>query len=254
MSTRVGNKIVSGNNAVHKANISLDNITGAGKEQIIVHVNENITELTLPLATESTVGVVKVDGATISITEDGTISANVPEIDTSELALKSELDAKQDAGDYALRSELPDVSNLATKGEIPDVSNLATKGEIPDVSNLATKGELEAKQDAGDYALRSELGAKQDAGDYALRSEIPDVSNLATKDEIPEAYELPTATIDTLGAVKPDGTTIAITEDGTISANVPEIDTSNLVTKDEVYTKTEIDNMIGDIETLLQGI
>lgn len=142
MSTRIGNKIVSGNNAVHKANVSLDNITSAGKEQIIVHVNENSTELALPLATESTVGGVKVDGATISITEDGTISANVPEIDTSELALKSELDAKQDAGDYALRSELPDVSNLATKDEIPTVitsyNDLTDKPTIPSAYTLPT--------------------------------------------------------------------------------------------------------------------
>lgn len=70
-------------------------------------------------ATMQEIGLVKPDGTTITITEDGTISADIPEIDTSKLATKEELNAKQDAGDYALKSDIPDVSNLASKDEIP---------------------------------------------------------------------------------------------------------------------------------------
>ena len=52
--------------------------------------------------------------------------------------------------DYALKSELPDLSSYALKTELPDVSNFATKEEvtgvedkIPDITPLATKEELE---------------------------------------------------------------------------------------------------------------
>ena len=45
--------------------------------------------------------------------------------------------AKQDKGDYALKSELPDISNLAKKSEIPDISGLATKSEVSRVEGQA---------------------------------------------------------------------------------------------------------------------
>lgn len=110
------------------------------------------------------------------------------------------------------------------------------------LNNLSAAGEAKLA------SLTSELVTKDEISTVGLTGSYNDLVDK------PEDYVLPTATIDTLGAVKPDGTTITITEGGTISANVPEIDTSNLVTKDEVYTKTEIDSMIGDIESLLQEI
>lgn len=45
-------------------------------------------------------------------------------------AVKKAIDAKQDKGDYALKSEIPDITGLAKKSEIPDVSGLATKAEV----------------------------------------------------------------------------------------------------------------------------
>ena len=45
----------------------------------------------------------------------------------------------------------------------------------------------------------------------------PDLSGYALKSEIPDDYILPTASATTLGGVKPDGTSITIAEDGTIS-------------------------------------
>lgn len=45
----------------------------------------------------------------------------------------------QPVGDYALTSEIPDVSGFATRDEIPDVSNFASKSEIPDVSDFVTQ-------------------------------------------------------------------------------------------------------------------
>ena len=64
-----------------------------------------------------------------------------------------------------------------------------------------------------------------DLSDYALKSEIPSTTGLATEkyvDESIAAIEIPDntpiATVEVAGKVKPDGTTILISEDGTISS------------------------------------
>lgn len=44
--------------------------------------------------------------------------------------LQDALDGKQDKGDYALKSEIPDISNLATKQEIPSIDGLATTEQV----------------------------------------------------------------------------------------------------------------------------
>ena len=97
---------------------------------------------------------------------------------------RSELD------DYALKSEIPDVSGLASKSEIPDVSDFASKSDIPDVSGLALKSEI---PDVSDFASKSEipsvdgLASEQWVNNtFASKSEIPDVSGLASKSEIPD--------------------------------------------------------------------
>lgn len=56
--------------------------------------------------------------------------------------VKKAIDSKQDKGDYALKSDIPDISGKADKTEIPDITGLAKKTDIPDVSNLATKAEV----------------------------------------------------------------------------------------------------------------
>lgn len=59
--------------------------------------------------------------------------------------------------DYALKSEIPDISELATKSDLSGyalvdhthvIADITDFPEIPDVSNLATKEEVNAKQDA----------------------------------------------------------------------------------------------------------
>lgn len=57
-------------------------------------------------------------------------------------AVKKAIDSKQDKGDYALKSEIPDITGLAKKTDIPDISGKADKTDIPDISNLATKAEV----------------------------------------------------------------------------------------------------------------
>ena len=102
----------------------------------------------------------------------------------------------QPKGDYALVSQLPDLTDYALKSEIPDVSDFAEKSEIPDVSDFVTSAFTEAtyakkgEVPSIDTYTKSEADEKFQAQsgmtDYALKSEIPDTSNLAEKSEIPD--------------------------------------------------------------------
>lgn len=108
------------------------------------------------------------------------------------------INGKQDAGDYALKSEIPDTSELATKEELAakldtatynsEKANFALKSELPDTSTLATKSEvtsgLATKLDVATY--------NADKPTFALKTEIPDISGLATKTEL--SGKLDTAT------------------------------------------------------------
>lgn len=95
--------------------------------------------------------------------------------------------------DYALISQIPDVSNLATQAEVQEVEskiptdyvasseleNYALKTNIPDTTNLATKEEVnEISQEVtnieSNYVSNSTL--ESTLGDYAKTSDIPDVS------------------------------------------------------------------------------
>lgn len=80
------------------------------------------------------------------------------------------------------------------------------------------------------------------AADKAKLDSI-DVSALALKSEIPEAYTLPTASTETLGGVKVDGTTITIA-DGVISA----VNTGGSETGTTDYTQLTNKPQIGGVE------
>lgn len=102
----------------------------------------------------------------IDITGGGTITID------SELSTKSEnpvqnkvitnaINGKQDAGDYALKSEIPDISGLATKTEL--------SGKLDTATYNSEKASFETKENAaatyqvkGDYATTAQLNSKQD--------------------------------------------------------------------------------------------
>lgn len=172
-------------------------------------------------------------------TKIGNVSAAIPELPSEEEVEFEEINLN----DYALVSEIPDVSNLATKSELQTVS-----AAIPDVSNLSTKvevatasGTLNTKIDnvsASIPTLPSEeevVFEEINLNDYALVSEIPDVSNLATKQEV--------ATVS-----------------GTIVALIPDV--SSLASKSEVNAvsgtlQTEIVAISGamvDVPTGVSGV
>ena len=64
---------------------------------------------------------------------------------------------------YALKTELPDVSEFITEEDLPDFATFALKTELPDVSDFVTVDTL---------------------SDYALKTEIPEVDGFATKAEV----------------------------------------------------------------------
>ena len=98
-------------------------------------------------------------------------------------------------------------------------------------------------------------------------------NDLTNKPTIPSEYKLPIASSTSLGGIKV-GANLTITSDGTLNAtgggesgttdytaltNKPKINGIELdgekTSKDlNMYTKTEIDTMLGNVEVLLQGI
>jgi hypothetical protein len=130
--------------------------------------------------------------------------------DVSGLLPKAEAaETYQPKGEYALKSEIPNVSNFVTTSVYNEgqqaqdakidantaaLADKADKSEIPDVSGLLPKTEAaETYQPKGEYALKSEIPnvsgllpkaeaaeTYQPKGEYALKSEIPNVSNFVT--------------------------------------------------------------------------
>lgn len=238
---------------ISKVDINLETATKSGLNyNAIVSVVKNI-----PNATKLSAGIITsaeytslVETIPNKLVELETELGNMPE--PGDYVTKEELEAKdyatntdlieglatkQPVGDYALKSDIPDISNLATKDELPSLDGYATETWVNKQGFLKSIPE--------EYITESELTAK----DYATKSEIPDISNLALKSEIPtkvselendsnyltsvpdnyvtdtelqEAisgvqFELPVATDSVLGGIKV-GAGLNITEDGILSA------------------------------------
>nr|UVX78851.1 MAG: hypothetical protein [Bacteriophage sp.] len=189
--------------------------------------------------------------------------------DISNLATKQELteglEGKQDKGDYALKSELPNLELYATKSEVTE--GLATK---QDKGDYATKEELNGKQDTlvsgtniktingqtilgeGNIEIQGGGGGIADApsdgnkyvrqnGNWVHETNV-DTSNLATKSEL--ATKLDTETYNS------DKATFALKSELTdfITASVDNL--INYYKKSETYTQSEIDAKISAITTI----
>ena len=109
--------------------------------------------------------------------------------------------------------------------------------DLPDVSVFATTA-----------ALTEGLATKQPVGDYATRAELPDVSGLATK----------TALTEGLATKQPVGdyaTTAALTEGLATKQPVGDYATrAELPDVSGLATTAYVDQMVGDIDTVLSGI
>lgn len=166
---------------------------------------------------------------------------------------------KPDLSEYATNVELNHVkSDLANKADTSSLNDYALKSEI---TGLATKEELANYQPVGDYATITQLNSKANSADVYTKSESDakyltehqSLANYATKEELSlkaNSSDIPTKTSQ---LVNDSG---FITEIPSEYITETEL-TSSLSTKADsanVYTKAEIDNMIGDIGTRLDQI
>lgn len=144
----------------------------------------------IDIATTETTGIVKPDGTTITITEDGTISAigggSSTVIETDNKTITLNSEDKiQVVGSYAVNSQF--------------------KNEF-----VGTRAEYE----------------------QALTEGLITEDTVCTITDDTQDVVVPVANIENLGVVKPDGKTISVDDNGTISANIPDVDTSNLANID----------------------
>ena len=188
------------------------------------------------------------------------LSSAVSSIDLSGYALKGEIPSL-DA--YAKKTEIPSLDGYAKTTDIPSVEGLATKTYVDEnIAKVATSGDIDlsnyvtkdtvytkAQTDAlipsvpskvselendsnylssipEEYVTDTELNAKgyltehQDLSAYALKTEIPTVPSL-------------------------DGYATTQYVDNAVS-NVPTTDLSNYYTKNETYSKTEVDTLVAN--------
>ena len=199
-------------------------------------------------------------------------SISTGSVDLSDYVTKSELQAKLDAlhinidlSSYATKEELTqainsiDLSAYAKKTDLPSLDGYAKKTDIPDVSGYLTSIPEE-------YVTETELNAKgyltehQDLSAYALKTEIPTVPSLdgyATTEYVDNAIaNVPTGgnvdlsnyyTKEETNALIPSTEGFVTKEyvDNAVS-NIPTTDLTNYYTKNETYSKTEVDTLVAN--------
>lgn len=154
----------------------LEEKQGVFAPQAPLAFNEDKTQLSVDLSGYQPVG----DYATNDSVNE--------EIETLRSSLQSKIDAKQDKGDYALKSDIP------TKvSELTNDSNFVTEAEVSgDLAGKADKTyvdeQLATKQPVGDYATKTELAGKADSSvveslSTQVATNTSDISIIKTKQE-----------------------------------------------------------------------
>ena len=179
------------------------------------------------------------------------------EIDLENYYDKQETDDLLD--DKADKSEIPDMDDYYTKSEtdalIPDVSGLATKTELTNgLSGKADKSDTYTKQqvdnlipDLTNYYNKTQtdnlLNDKADKSNTYTKTEvdnlIPDLTNYYTKTQTDNLLNDKANASDVYTKTQVDNL-------------LPDM--TNYYTKSETYSKTEIDNILGNIQTILEAI
>ena len=113
--------------------------------------------------------------------------------------------------DYFTEEDIAEIKKgieEADLSEYPKKKDLATVATSGSYTDLKDKPTIPEAPDLGEYAKTADLATVATSGSY---------EDLTNKPTIPDAYTLPTASTDTLGGVKVDGSTITIA-DGVISS------------------------------------
>lgn len=187
----------------------------------------------------------------------------------------------QPIGDYALKSDIPDISDLVTTEELVEaLDDYYTKEEsdarFQPKGNYATKDELDLKADKDDVYTKTESDSKyQPKGNYALKSELPNMSLYQEKLIAGENITISGNVISSSGGgVEPvDAYTKAesdarfqpkgdyATESWVLGKNyITSASTvfNNYYTKTELnnkyYTKNEVNNIITNIQNQISAL
>lgn len=133
-------------------------------------------------------------------------------INNLKTSLESQIELKQDKGDYALKSDIPTkVSELQNDSQFVTKTAL-TDGLAPKADKTYVDEQLATKQPVGDYAtnddvneeietlrssLQSKIDAKQDKGDYATTSDLALKADKSTVNTLQEQVTSNTSAIAT---------------------------------------------------------
>ena len=164
-------------------------------------------------------------------------------------ATKEELSLKANSSDIPTKtSQLVNDSGYLTEHQ--SLANYATKSEIPTLISQLTNDSGYITSIPSEYVTETELESKgyltehQSLANYVTKDELPDISGLATKSEIPTATSQLTNDSGFITEIPSE----YITETELTSSLSTKADSAN------VYTKSEIDNMIGEISARLDSI
>ena len=238
------------NVAISEGNLVITFNTDAGQEPISIALTDIIN-------LENYYNKTEVDGK-LALKAD---KSEIP--DTSEFITKEEYNPKELATAKALtqlnetkadKTELPDVSTFATKTELnakantADLATVATSGSyndlndkpvIPDTTNLATKSELNAKQDA----LVSGTNIKTINGESLLGEGNITIGGAGEQQQA-DWNQTETTAVDYIKN-KPTNVSAFANDAGYLTQHQSLAD---------YYTKSEIDTMVGNINTILASI
>lgn len=248
----------------------------------------------VPIATTTTAGKVKPDGTTITVTEDGTISANssytLPTASTTQLGgvkvdgTSVTIDSNgvisavggSGGGDVTAAGDNTFTGSNTFTGRSTFNSYVTFNNGFNTTNNAFLRGDTYVDNgshyfnySAGSLSMNMPIKCNNSyvltqnslvAGDgITLANTSQGVQISATGGGASE--DVPIATTETAGKVKPDGTTITVTEDGTISAvptvpsNIVTTDTSQTISGAKTFTqptvfKDTLDMLTGGTDTL----
>lgn len=216
----------------------------------LVNAINSVNKQNIPIATENTVGVVKVDGTTTTVDKDGTIHAvggggggggttdyaalsNKPKINNVELSGNKSLDelniAAKDTTEQTLTSKA-DKEDTYTKQQVEELiateglkkadknyvdTALETKANITDVYDRTT---IDSKIDSINEDVNTQLTLKANVTDVYNKQETNEIINEKTTGKADQTY------VDTQLALKAD--------------------------KKDTYTKEQVDQKVDDIQAM----
>ena len=176
------------------------------------------------------------------------LSSAVSSIDLSGYALKGEIPSLDG---YAKTTDIPSVEGLATKTYVDEnIAKVATSGDI-DLSNYVTKDTVYTKEqtDALIPSVPSKVSELENDSNYlsSIPEEYVTETELSAKGYLTEHQDLSAYALKTEIPTVPSLDGYATTEyvNNAVS-NIPTTDLSNYYTKNETYSKTEVDTLVAN--------